>query len=115
MGIVNKQAEFHEFLITRLEELLLANGLGKSESVLIIATLETEIREAYGCDRHYIPAPSKANRNREIVQLARQTDPRLTRPEIAQRLGVSEATVNRVLRGRAKPLRRGLGSADWEL
>lgn len=105
------------FINRRLAEIMEAHGVGVSVARSIIDDLMNDVKAEYGCDRHYIPAPSKKNRDAMIVTLSTQANPRLNNSQISERLGVSVATVKRVIaaRRRTKSQSVGLGSAEWNI
>lgn len=104
------------YIKVTLGSILEDNNINGVVAKKIIAELMSGISEKYGCDRHYIPAPSKSERNAEIIRLGKQSSPRLTVEQIANQLGISVATVKRVIAAKAKPkANRGFGSPEWNL
>lgn len=90
-----------------------AEGLDQRSATRLAASITDRLRRELGTARVYIPAPSRAARDRAILAGLAQGD---SRQAIAARIGVHVTTVDRVARRHQGARQRaGMGPAEWVL
>ena len=90
-----------------------AEGLDHRAAHRLAAAITDRLRRELGTLRVYIPAPSRAARDRAILAGLANGD---SRQAIANRVGVHVTTVDRIARRhQAARQRAGMGPAEWVL
>lgn len=90
-----------------------AEGLDHRAAHRLAAAITDRLRRELGTLRVYIPAPSRAARDRAILAGLANGD---SRQAIASRVGVHVTTVDRIARRhQAARQRAGMGPAEWVL
>lgn len=90
-----------------------AEGLDHRAAHRLAAAITDRLRRELGTLRVYIPAPSRAARDRAILAGLAAGEGRAV---IAARVGVHPTTVDRVARRHQRPPQRhGFGPAEWSL
>jgi len=110
--------DFLSSVLIEIESVFTKAGVDSHKARTAVQAVEEKIRKLFGGDRHYVSAPGKKKRNRQIIADWRAKIPK---EEIARKQDVCVATVNRVINRylqnvtKKKHQAGGFGSDDWVL
>lgn len=82
-----------------------AGGCTHAQALVFAETISAEIRRELGGDNHYIPVPTRSDRDARILADDRPAD------QVARRNGVHPSTVRRIRRRKRDP--QQFGSEEW--
>lgn len=108
-------ASFIDSVLEEMIAALVAAGVDKRRAVLDARARCTVIRQRWGGDKQYVPAPDKAELDRLIAEDVKRIG---DRKEVARRHGVHLRTVSRAVTRHYKRKTRqssGFGSDEWVL
>ena len=87
-------------------------GIDPSLANQVAEQIEDDVRRQYGSERHYVAAPSKAGRNRQIIEYWKSG---MDRKEISRQLEASRKTIDRVISSYLLQQQGGFGREGWNL